>query len=227
MVGVTREVLARDLPVGVEGIALDTRHELQPTHLSLDHHIQIPAEIAQKCIETLGAGVPVTEDHAAVERQFRHLEQAPALPVQAVAIGIPLQRHALEPPRIGVGPAVEAAGELACIAAIRPADLHSPVAAGVEKRANHAILATADEDGILAHVGRHVVAGLGNVGLVAQEQPAARENALELQLVDLRVEEDLAADQPFIELEVALQSLHEPSPVSRADGVRPKNQGEP
>ena len=129
MVGVARKVLARDLPVGVEGVALDAGNELDPADVALDHHIQIPAKLAQKVVEALGAGIPVAEDHAAVDRQFRHFEQAPAVPIKAVAIGVPFQRHALEPARVGVGPAVKAAGELARVAAIRPADPHAPVAA--------------------------------------------------------------------------------------------------
>ena len=58
------------------------------------------------------------------------------------------------------------------------------------------------------HIRCHVIAGLGNLRFVPEEQPTAREDALEFGLVNLRVEEDLAADESLIELDVSLGSLH-------------------
>ena len=43
---------------------------------------------------------------------------------------------------------------------------------------------------------------------VAEKQPAPRENALQLDLVDLGVEEDLTADESVFEFDVSLGSLH-------------------
>ena len=71
------------------------------------------------------------------------------------------------------------------IAAIGAAHLHAAVAAGIEERPNLAVAAPAHQDRVFAHIGGHVVARLGDLGFVAEEQPAAREDALELSLVDL------------------------------------------
>ena len=99
---------------------------------------------------------------------------------------------------------MEAAGELARIAAIGAANLHAAVTTGVQKCANRSVTAAANEDRILAHISCHIIAGFGYLRFVAEKQPAPREDALQLDLVDLRVEENLAADEPVFEFDVSL-----------------------
>ena len=52
-----------------------------------------------------------------------------------------------------------------------------------------------DEDGVFAHVGGEEVAGIGDLGLMAEEEPAAGEDALLFLLVDVGFDVDAAADQ--------------------------------
>ncbi len=99
---------------------------------------------------------------------------------------------------------MKAAGELAGVAAVRPADLHAAMAAGIQKCPDRPAGAAADKDGILAHIGSHVIARLGDLAFMSQEKPTARKDSLELRCVDLGIEENLAADEPFVELDVLL-----------------------
>ena len=68
--------------------------------------------------------------------------------------------------------------------------------ADVEERADGAIGLADHDHRIFSHVGRDEIAGLGNLRLVTEEQPAAREDALELELVDRRVGVDARVDRP-------------------------------
>ena len=54
-----------------------------------------------------------------------------------------------------------------------------------------------DDDLVLAHLGQHVTARLGDQAFVREEQPAAPENPLQLELVYVAVPEDAAAVRAF------------------------------
>ena len=72
------------------------------------------------------------------------------------------------------------------------------MAADIQKGVYLALAVAHHQDGVLAHIGGEEVARLWYLALVAKEQPAASENPLQLLLVDLRLDEDAAADQPTI-----------------------------
>ena len=208
MIGITREVLTRDFPVSVERITLDAGYKFYPANLTLDHNVEIPAKLTQKVVETLGARVPVAEQHATIGSELRHLEQTPLGLVQTLPVSLLSQRYPLELAGVGVGPAMEATGELSGIAAIGPAHLHTPMPTRVQKCSNRAVVTAADEDRIFTHIGRHVIAGLGDLRFVTEKQPAACKDALELRLIDLRIEEDLATDESLFEFDVSIRPLH-------------------
>ena len=56
------------------------------------------------------------------------------------------------------------------------------------------------DNGVLAHVGGDEIVVVGNLGLVTEQQPAAREDALQLQLVELLIDEDAAVDEPTLDI---------------------------
>ena len=57
---------------------------------------------------------------------------------------------------------------------------------------------------VLAHVGGEVIAGIGNLAVVAQEQPAAGEDTLQFLLVDVGFDENAAAYQAPLRVNQAL-----------------------
>ncbi len=68
-----------------------------------------------------------------------------------------------------------------------------------------AIVGVADDHGVLAHVRGEEVAGRGDLALVRHEQPAAREDALQLQPVDRLVPVDPAVDAAAVQVDQAAQ----------------------
>ena len=72
------------------------------------------------------------------------------------------------------------------------------MAADIQKGVYLALAVAHHQDGVLAHIGGEEVARLWYLALVAQKQPATREDALQLLLVDLRLDEDAAANQPAL-----------------------------
>src|SRR5262245_60082016 len=75
----------------------------------------------------------------------------------------------------------------------------------VEEHADPSRAVAAQDDRLLAHRRRQVVARLGDLALVADEEPGAGEDPLELLPVDLLAHEDLAADDPALDVDEALQ----------------------
>ena len=93
------------------------------------------------------------------------------------------------------GPAVVGADEGGGVAVFGPAQPVAPVSADVQERADLALPVAGDDDGVFAHVGSHEVAGVGNLGLVTQEEPATGENLLQLFLVYVLFAENPGADE--------------------------------
>src|SRR5712691_10244484 len=85
------------------------------------------------------------------------------------------------------------AGEDRGVALIVSADLHPAVPAGVQDHVDPLPLIAGEDDRLLAHAGDEVVAGPGDLALVADEEPGAGEDALLLLREDFVVDEELAA----------------------------------
>ena len=73
-----------------------------------------------------------------------------------------------------------------------------PVAADVQEGADLAGAVADHEHRVLAHVGGEKVAGVGDLRLVAEEEPAAGKDLLQLLLVDFLVAEDAGVDDTVV-----------------------------
>ncbi len=96
----------------------------------------------------------------------------------------------------GVAPAVVGAGENGRVAFVVAADLHTSMPAGVQKDVDRLLPVATQEHRFLPHTRYKVIPWLGNLAFMADEQPGAGEDALQLLLVDVFIDEDLAADLP-------------------------------
>src|SRR5499425_991708 len=88
-------------------------------------------------------------------------------------------------------------GEGSGIADIGPAQPIAPMPADVEEGVDGALAVAYHQDRVFTHKRAEEVAGLGDLTLMAQKQPAAGEDLHQLLLVDLRLDEDAPADQPL------------------------------
>src|SRR5437899_2652535 len=150
-------------------------------------------------------GVPRCPGRAFVVRQPGGLDWPPLAPVELRAVGVLGERHADERAVGAVAPAVVRALELDRVALVVTAHLHAAMPARVEKDADPSRAVAAQDDRLLAHRRREIVARLRDLALVADEEPGAGEDPLELLPVDLLAHEDLAADDPALDVDQALQ----------------------
>src|SRR6516164_4344148 len=105
-------------------------------------------------------------------------------------------------------PSLEARG----ITDLGAAQTIAAMAADIEECANLTRRVAHDKDRVFAHVSGKKITRLRNLAVVAQEQPAARENLLELLLVDLLLDEDAATDQAVLGIdELEHIGRHRPS----------------
>ncbi len=121
---------------------------------------------------------PGRKDRALVIDHPRHLDQRP---LGAVEIGIELlvHRHADQRAVGGIAPIMVGAGEQRRVALVVAAYLHATMPAGVEKDVDAVLLIAAQDHRFAAHPGREVVAGVGDLALMADEQPGARKQPLQ------------------------------------------------
>src|SRR6185437_13636128 len=91
--------------------------------------------------------------------------------------------------------------------AVHARDAHAAVAAGVEEGVHDSLVVADQHDRIHAARARDQIAGLRDLAVVPDEEPALAEDALELQLEDLRVGEDAAGDEPLLRADDLLERL--------------------
>lgn len=77
----------------------------------------------------------------------------------------------------------------------------SPMAAHIEEGIYHARVIPNYQNRVLAHISSEEVPRFGDLAFMAEKQPAARENLLQFLLVNVRLDEDAAADQAFIKID--------------------------
>src|SRR5262249_40975439 len=108
---------------------------------------------------------------------------------------------------IAVRPAVIGAAQEAHVLAIGAAYPHAAVTARIEKDAHHAVV-VAHQDGWIDAAGpaQHV-ARIGNFALVADEEPAAPEDAIDFHAKDFGIGEDAARDQAFLRADDRFEML--------------------
>src|SRR5262250_3970856 len=78
--------------------------------------------------------------------------------------------------------------------------------ARVQEHVDAAAAVTAEDDRLFAHGGCQVVAGPRDLALVADEEPRAGEDLLELLTVDLVVDEDLSTHDPLVDIDQASET---------------------
>src|SRR5438477_582537 len=90
----------------------------------------------------------------------------------------PMSRRPLpDGPSVGaVAPAVIGAGEDRGVALVVAAHLHAAVAARIEERMNFAGAVAAQDHRFLAHPRHEIVAGIGDLAVMAEKQPGAGED---------------------------------------------------
>src|SRR4029077_19149905 len=149
--------------------------------------------------------VPGRPDRPLVVLQAWHLDEPPSRPLELASVGVPSERNAHEGTVGTVAPAVVRARELERVPFVVAADLHPAVPAGVEEDVDLPRAVAAEDDRLLPHGGHEVVAGMGDLALVTEEQPRAGEDSLQLLPVDLVAHEDLAADDAMFDVDEAAE----------------------
>jgi len=104
------------------------------------------------------------------------------------------------------------------IADIGPAQPVAAVAADVEKGADLPRAVPHHQDRVLAHVGTEEVAGVGDLALVAQKQPATGEDPLQLLRIDLRFDKDTSTDQAVLGIHQTPGIRHHATPPYAGSG---------
>src|SRR5258708_6719004 len=198
VVCVAAEILGREFPIAWHDPFVHAANDFDAAFAAVEEGIQIPGHLPQILAQWRRLRVKGGKQQALVIVQLRHRVEAPALPLQFALIGFLEVRHARAAPVIAVGPAVIGAGEARGIAAIGAAEAIAAMAADIEEGADLAGGVSHHQHRVLAHIGRKEVTRLRNLALVAQKEPAARENPLLLLFVDLRLDEDATADEPFV-----------------------------
>jgi len=84
------------------------------------------------------------------------------------------------------------------VAGIRSAQAVAAMTADIQEGVNLPDAVAHYRDRVFAHIGREEVARPWDLAFVAQKQPAAGEDSLQLLRVDLRLDKDAAADQAVL-----------------------------
>ena len=193
---------------------------LDPALAPVEEHIEIPRHLAEIVAQWRRLRVEGGEDQSAVAVELRHRDEAPLRPVELVVIKILEMRDAGQRPVVAIGPAVIGAGKARGIAAVGAAQAIAAMAADIQKGVDLAVAVAHHQHRVLAHIGRVEIAGLGDLALVAQEQPAAGEDLLLLLLVDLRLDKDAAADEPVVAVDQPFEIADHRCPPSDTGSPR-------
>ena len=121
--------------------------------------------------------------------------KAPPLSLQFAVVGFLEVGNANQSAVIAVGPTVIGTGKGCGIAGICAAQAVTTVAADIQESLQFSRAVTPDQDRGFAHIGGEEVTRTGDLAFMAQKQPTTSEDALELLRVDLRLDENVAADE--------------------------------
>src|SRR5687768_5228337 len=97
------------------------------------------------------------------------------------------------------------ARERAAVAGASAAEPRSTVATDVQERMHAAVAVAHHQDGVFTHVRGEEVTRVRNLAFVAEKQPDAREDPLQLRLVDVRINEDAATDEAVVGINQLLE----------------------
>ena len=197
VIGVAAEIFRRELPVARHDPFMRADH-LDPALAAVEERIEVPGHFAEVVAQWRRLRVEGGEQQSLVAVQLRNRHQTPVLALQFAAVEFPQIRHPDEPAVVAVGPAVIGAGEARGVAAIGAAQPIAAMPADIKESAHPAVTVAHHQNRIFAHIGRQEITGLRDLAFVAQEQPTAGEDPLQLLLVDLRLDKDASADEAFI-----------------------------
>ena len=80
--------------------------------------------------------------------------------------------------------------------------------AAVKKGVRLAVVVAPQDDGILTHICGEIVAGLRDGTIVSEELPAAGKDPFQFLGIDIRVDEDVAADRPRRQIDEAVAVVY-------------------
>ena len=92
------------------------------------------------------------------------------------------------------------------MALVGAADRVAAVAAAVDDHLRVAVVVADGDDAVFADEGHEEIAGVGDLAVVAHEVPCAREDLLQLELIDVLVAEDAPVDEAVTGLDHAAHS---------------------
>ena len=197
VVGVAGEVFGGEFPVAGYDPFLDAHEDFRAAFAAVtgvEGGVEVGLHVAEVVEEGGGGGVPVGPDGALVVDQLGDFNEAPLGLVELLAVGFLEIGDADKLAVGGVAPAVVGAGEDGGVALVVAADFHAAVHTSVEEDVDLALAVAGENHGFLAHGGDEIVAGVGYLAFVADEEPASGEDLLLFLLVEGVVDEDLAAD---------------------------------
>src|SRR5271156_4046679 len=190
MVAVTGKVFSRELPIARHDPFMHAADDLDTALAAIKEHVEIPLHLAEIIVQRRCRGVESGEPQPLVIVELRYWSKAPVLAIQFVVVGLLQIRHASEPPVIAVGPAVIGAGKGGGIAGIGAAQPVATMTAYIQKSVNLPRCIAHHQNRVLAHIGGEEIARLRDLALVAQIEPAAGEDPLQLLLVNPALDED-------------------------------------
>ena len=199
VVAVAAEILCREFPVARYQPFLDAAQYFGAAVAAVPA-VEREVEIADKIAEIFEKGrrhrVPAGPHRALVEAELRDLDQTPLRFVELLVIGLAEIWDADQFAVGAVAPAVVRAGENRRRALVVAAHLHAAVATRIEEDMDFARPVAAQNHRFLTHARHKEIPRLRDLALVADEQPRAGKEPLQLFPVDLLVNKDLAADLP-------------------------------
>src|ERR1700722_6215382 len=206
VIGVAAEIFGRKLPIARHDPFVDAADHLDPPLASVEEIIEVPGHFAEIMDERRRRGIEGGEIQPLVAVELRGRYHTPVLAVQLAVIGFLEIGYADERPVIAIGPAVIGAGKGGGVAVIGAAQAITTMPADVEEGVDLTRGVAHHQNRVFAHIGGEEIAGQRDLALVAQEQPAARENPLQFLLVDLWLDENPAAEQTVLGIDQA--ALH-------------------
>ena len=201
VVGVADEVLGGELPVAGDDPLVDATEDFGPALAPVEERVEVPGHGPEVFQQRRSVRIEGGEYQSLVRVKLGHWYQAPLRLVELVVVGVLEVGHGRQLAVSTKGPAVVGADECPGVAVVGSAEAIATVAADVEESVDLALPVAGDEDGIFAHVGGEEIARVGDLGLVAEEEPATRKDLLQFLLVDGFLAEDAGADQSLVKVD--------------------------
>src|SRR5579885_2858718 len=203
---VAGEILRDELPVRWNQPLLRAAQQLGFAVAAIprsQRQIERHPRLSQVFEKRRSGGIPRRPDGALVGCELGNLDQAPLRLVEWRLIGGLVLLNTDQAAVGAVAPAMIGADEVNGMAFVVTADFHAAMAAGVEKDARPARGIARENYRFLAHARDEVIARLADLTFMADVEPGARENSLELLAVEILVDENLAADFTALEINQA------------------------